>query len=386
MRSILDEIIRKECEAYQLIDLGLLSSEEEGVERMSALSTDIQSDELADVRRFLSWRKDILERFYHSIGFDTLVRNGKDVKSFRHFLFALKKKGLRIYRHRYQGKTIDKELAVPPCTVAFKLSALLADEQYREEAPVLDTMRMPSEIEKYYQQRCAACFPLDLNGFLNRLKREDSAFWDEVFRLIRQMSGKMMSYLSVSLQYKEEVLQDTWSETCLLVREKIKSNVLPKMESSLHLRHYIGRICRNKAYEATRVNQPDEVPGWSDDFWNQIEESLKQEQIPGIEYEDIDPDNDGEVNRTLAVILLDKVSPWYERLTTGMEEKAELLLAHYEGGKSYEEIAGKEVDGLSTKERVRLENNLRQTVSRTRRLLRQRFVELLQKEQKRYNR
>ena len=61
MRTILTEIIRKECERYRLIEFGLLSSVEEGVEKLLPL---ILARFDGDFNAFSLWRKQVLDCFY----------------------------------------------------------------------------------------------------------------------------------------------------------------------------------------------------------------------------------------------------------------------------------------------------------------------------------
>ncbi len=383
MKSILTEIIRKECEAYPLFMMDFLLSVEDGVDVVYPYALEIYAGKWESEESFLSWRKDVLLYLYQSNGFtDAVSRIEEEYKSQPAFFYDLKNRRLRIYRERYKGKTIDQDLAVSPHTVAFKLSTLLANEQHTEEVKALKALRTPGEIEQYYQQRCAACFPLDLEAFVGRLKAEDKVFIDELLRLIRKIAGQLMSYLSISLQYKAEVLQDTWSDTCLFINEKVRNDNLPPLESSLHFRHYIGNVCHKKACEARRTNYPKETVGLDETFWEQYKEVCPQEETSYVRLEEIDPENKDEVNQALAVILLDRIEPWFGRLTAGIEKKTTLLLSYYADGKSYETMAREEKGLLLGKIKIRWENNLRQTVSRTRRQLRQRFVELLKKEQK----
>lgn len=386
MRFILAEIIRKECEDYQLVEMGLLASVESGIELVYSRFASTAAGELADAGQFLTWRKAVLQFFYQSVRYNAIFREGKDEQRFQRLLFSLKNKVLNIYKERYTGETIDASLAVPPRTVAFRLSRMLAAEQYRDESVYLDEIQMPADIERLYQQRCASYYPIDLKGFLQRLRVDDGDFWYELLHLVKQMAMKMASYLTVSNQYKEEVSEGTWEETYLFMKEKIRTETLPGMESALHLRNYLFRVCRNKGHEMIRIVVPDELSGFDDAFWVQVKESAEQDPPPFLDYVDIDPGNNEEVSRALTIILLDKEEPWYERLTRDMADHTDILLQYYGEGHSYEEIAGRMKEGeanLTEAESIRQKNALRQTVSRTRRLLKQRFIELLRKEQKR---
>ncbi len=384
MESILSEILRKECETYNLVDLGLVKSPEDMLEDVAYVVPERTPAELADMQTFLSWRTIVLKKFYWLIGFNRFMWEGRQGIQPKELLSPLKRKVLNRYRERYQGTTIDADLMVPPRTVAFMLSPQLEDDLHEEEVFIVNMMQTPSDIEKYYQQRCPIHFPLDLDAFLERLAKFDPDFWEVLYAFLHTIATRVTSYIPVSRQYKAEVLQDAWSETILFMRRKVCGKEMPRFESALHFRHYIERVSRNKAYEALRINQPPEVAGWGDEFWQNVRDTYAHEPSPVMEYMAIDPTNEDEVNRALAVILLDKEAPLYDRLTADIREKVELMVAYCDTRVSYDEMTGGKYSRMSPKEKTRYENNLRQKVSRTRHLIRKRFINLLTSEQNRH--
>ena len=81
-------------------------------------------------------------------------------------------------------------------------------------------------------------------------------------------------------------------------------------------------------------------------------------------------------------ILWDRCEPWYSRLVCGMENKVEALQLYYIEKKTYREIAVIVAPELSGDEIRKMEVKLRQDVSRVRKILKERFLEMLLKEGK----
>lgn len=78
VRDILTELVCKECESYQLIEMGLLSSVEEGVALLTAVYPSIDASVLDDFSCFREWRKEVLHFFYKQLNYagfiQTIVR------------------------------------------------------------------------------------------------------------------------------------------------------------------------------------------------------------------------------------------------------------------------------------------------------------------------
>lgn len=382
IRSVIAELVRKECEAYRLVDLGLLSSVEEGVCLLLPVFGAADLSVLEDFARFRVWRREVLLQFYRQLDYAGFIREVGDSASFRCFLFGLKRRIIATLREQYKGPTIDRELAVPRKTLAFKLSAMLDEELFLKERPLLLTIDTPVILEEICRDDCRNFFPIDLENLMIRLEKDDSEFWDDLYLTVKKIAETVTSGQSVSILYRKDVLQDVWTDTSLLLHDKVVEKNIPVFETSLHFRNYIARMCLNKCREAVRkYNLPDivlTVTGeMSSDVFLYEEETEDDIGLQDGNLHDIDCDDEVEVKRGLAVVFWDKLEPWYSELTRGIEEKAELIFLHYVEGLSYEKIAAMKDREVSVEERSRLAGKLRQDVVRTRRLLRQRFVELL---------
>ncbi|MBC8602687.1 sigma-70 family RNA polymerase sigma factor [Parabacteroides acidifaciens] len=386
-REVITELIRKECEAYQLIGFGLLSSVEEGVERLLPLLGKVDSFVFNDYTRFSAWRKEVLHLFYKQLDYAGFIRREGLNAPFRRFLFYLKKRITGYLREQCKEPTIDKDLAVPPETLAFKLSAMLDDELFRNDYPWFLSADSPAQLEEVCRESCRNRFPIGLDGLLVRLKKDDPEFWNGLYLKIKKIAQNVTSGQSVSILYRKEILQDTWSDTSLLLHDKVMGETVPEFETSLHFRNYIARICLNKCREAFRKhNLPDisltETGEVTADLFQSAGEEIPETCLLANGLADIDCENEDEVGRCLTVILWDKLEPWYTELTRDIEEKTELIFLHYVEGLSYDAIAAIKGVDMPGKEQDRLAGKLRQDVVRTRRTLKLRFVELLKRNKK----
>ena len=88
IQSAVTELVRKECESYRLVDLGLLSSVEEGVSMLLPVFGTDDLSVLADFARFRVWRREVLLLFYRQLDYAGFVREAGDSAFFRCFLFS----------------------------------------------------------------------------------------------------------------------------------------------------------------------------------------------------------------------------------------------------------------------------------------------------------
>lgn len=379
-RSVITELIRKECEAFRLVELGLLPSVDAGVELVYFASDKTDLSVFTDFSRFQAWRRGLLHLFYAEIDYAGFIsREGKST-AFRRWVSGLKKRMIGRQREEYGKETIDRILAVSPHTLAFRLSAMLDEEMFAEEWEDIRASFQPSELDEICRRSCRDRFPIGLDDLFVRLRKEDPEFWNILCLTIKKLTDIVTSGQYVSVQYRKEVVQDTWSDVSLFLRQKVAGEGLPEFETPLHFRNYLARVCQNKMREAIRRNCSLEIPADIQGEMQDVFFSMPEEEDMSLRLEELDLTDFESVGRMLTVILWDKVEPWYSRLVLGIEEKVGLLFLHYADGLPYEKIASIRGDGFSKIELKRLENKLRQDAVRTRRLLRERFMDLLNNE------
>lgn len=386
MREALVEIIQKECEQYKLVELGLLTSVNDTINQLLPFFPATDEKTLSDPEHFVVWRRNVLDCFYSRLNYIEFIRQNKENPAFRQFLFSLRKRIIaRLYK-RNSKPTIDSVLAIPPRTLAFKISVMLSDEANKMLFASLDGINTPWDMEEKCCVFCEESYPVGLDALLECLRKEDGEFWDELYLLIKNLANRVTKYMKVSKLYREEVEQDTWSESSLLLYKKTISETIPAFENALHFRNYIIQICQRKCKEAIRKNMNPEFslddPGVTLDA---LLMKIAGEQDHLIEdrktlFSDIDNGDEYDVRFVLADILLNKVEPWYTQLTRQQEDKMNVLLQQCIVEQSYSEIASLRAPNASTAEQTRLQAKLRQDVSRICKILRDGFQHILLKQ------
>ncbi|EKN09324.1 hypothetical protein HMPREF1076_04353 [Parabacteroides goldsteinii CL02T12C30] len=381
-RSIVIEIIQKECELYRLKEFGLLFSVESEADRLLGLLSLEDDEPFKDIGCFRIWRGKVISLFYSLLGYNGFLKQHKHDDAFTRFLLVLYKRLLRWRKKSWKGETIDRFLATSPCSLAFKMSFMLAVEANRNLYRVIDRLQTPYELEDRCDMFCESFYPIDLGKLMELLRKDDDEFWNDIYMLIRDQVNRVTSYQLLSNQYKAEIEQDTWSEASLLFHEKVVSDTIPDFESAIHLRNYIIRICQNKCYEMMRSNRSQDVlvedPATLRVLMETFEDETKDvsRSMDTFQPEEIDVENEYEVKVALAVLLLDKIEPWYSRLVEGIEDKVETFRQHTIEGMSYEEIARLRTYGIIMTDH-KLKACLRQEVSRVKVELKKRWLKLL---------
>ena len=384
MRNTIIEIIQKECELYRLKEFGLLTSVEEEADRLLPLLQDKMEDIFSDIGVFRMWREKVIDLFYSRLGYMEFLKEHKGEPTFSRFLLFLRKRQVYRMQKMWVGDTIDSVLSAPSHTLAFKMSVMLSKEADRLLLPFIESYHSPYELEKACGSFCGTYYPVDLEKLLCSLLKSDKEFWNDIYLLIKRIAIRVTSYSLLSNQYREEIEQDTWSESSLLFRDKVLSDTIPVFGCAAHLHNYLVRICHNKCYEVIRRSRQQEVsmnnPDMALDFL-QYEIINDPDMIVPDEATDwlfdVDIKSDYEVSTALTVVLWDKMEPWYTELVEGVEDKVTTLLQHYVQGLSYEKIALLRVPESSEVELRRLQTRLRQDVVRVRKELKKRFVRIL---------
>lgn len=259
MRKTVIEIIEKECELYRLKEFGLVTSVEKEADRLLSFWPDTMHDPFTDTGSFALWKEKVTGLFYYLLDYAAFLERSKSEHSFFRFLLALRKRMVSRLHQDWREETIDSCLAIPPHTLAFKLSVMLSEEADKQLYPFLGSFHSPYELEDSCYEFCKSYFPVDLEKLLLILRKNDKEFWEDIYLLIKCLAVRVTSYLLLSNQYKEEIEQDTWSESALFFQRRILTGVNPSFDSAAHLRNYIVRICRNKCYEVMRCNRQQEV-------------------------------------------------------------------------------------------------------------------------------
>lgn len=387
VRDTVIEIIQKECELYRLKEFGLLTSVEKETDLLLAHLPVTAIEPGVDIDSFRLWKKKIIDLFYVRLDYASFLKRNKHKASFFRFLLTLRKRLVKQLQLEWTDDTIDSSLAVSSHTLAFKLTAIISEEADKLLYPSLDSFRSPHELEDNCYSFCKDYYPVDVDRLLNILRKDDKEFWNDIYLLIKYLAVRVTTYLLLSNQYRDDIEQDTWSESSLLFRDKILNDLIPPFDSAIHLRNYIARICQNKCYEVMRKNRQQEVlmnnPMADTDILLAKMVEDKEPAWPDVDRSciiDIDPESDYEVSMALTAVLWDKTEPWYTKLVDGIEEKVNVVRQHYIDGLSYEQIAITKASKVAEDGSIdlhRMQARLRQDVVRIRKVLKERFVEIL---------
>lgn len=386
MRHAIAEIIQKECEQYKLAEFGLLTSVNDTIDQLTPFFPVADEETWSDLERFVIWRREVLVCFYSRLNYTAFLQKRKEEPAFRRFLFSLRKRLLVRLRKQTDKPTIDSSLAIPPRTLAFKLSAMQSNDADKALYPHLEVVNTPWELEEKCLTYCKENYPIELGVLLECLRKDDREFWDELYLLIKKLASRVTKFMSVSKLYRDEVEQDTWSESSLLLHDKIVSDAIPPFENATHFRNYIIRICQHKCQEARRKNTNPEFsmddPGLTMDalLMRIAEERDDLPERAATLLQDMDRGDESDIRLVLVDILLNKIEPLYTRLTRGQEDKMTVLLQQSVVEQSYSEIASMRAPDISAAEHVRLQAKLRQDVTRICRILREGFQKILVKQ------
>lgn len=92
---------------------------------------------------------------------------------------------------------------------------------------------------------------------------------------------------------------------------------------------------------------------------------------------DINSEDEYEVRKALSYALYYQDNPIHKQLTEGLEDKIEILIAHYVRKQSYEDIAQEKFGNLSPEQHKREVDKLRQDVSRVKIKIKERFKKIM---------
>ena len=180
-RSIVIEIIQKECELYRLKEFGLLFSVESEADRLLGLLSLEDDEPFKDIGCFRIWRGKVISLFYSLLGYNGFLKQHKHDDAFTRFLLVLYKRLLRWRKKSWKGETIDRFLATSPCSLAFKMSFMLAVEANRNLYRVIDRLQTPYELEDRCDMFCESFYPIDLGKLMELLRKDDDEFWNDIY-------------------------------------------------------------------------------------------------------------------------------------------------------------------------------------------------------------
>lgn len=387
-RLLIEEILTKECERYELEKSGFVTDRRAAVEELlsadavGTLSADgatLSALEGCSLQEFVEWRSRLLHGWYSRKGFAKFFCRKAEKRCMFPMVKRLMQNVLSRLRRKQTESTVDDELRLEEGrTVAFKLSSALYAELYPEICCSGTLYATPGQLEEACVNRVHTMFPLKYPSLYERLTAKDSEFWEEVWRLIRRFVHFLVT--EKKRAEDEEAVEEVSMETVLSVQEQMEKGRLEQIVSASHLLNSLQMTGRNKFREWVRAEEKkqEEVLLEEEDVRWQESQYLDMTGMDRIDGRfayllEVNEGNEFDVRCALVDVLNYGSGAVYEALVEGMQETATVISMLYVENKKYEEIA-RVLYGEADGKRLA---NLRKLVSRGKEYLKKRMAELI---------
>lgn len=377
---LIEEIITKECERYELEENGFVANRQAVVkELLSRQYPSLPAEE--SLEKFGEWKEHLLSDWYSQKGFAGFFRRKAEKRCMYRMVKRLLLNALSRIRKRQTEATLDDELKMEGGrTVAFKLSSAHFAELYQEMCCGSKLFASPGQLEQTCVDELRSLFPLQYASLYERLSAKDNEFWEEVWRLIY----RFIRFLVTDKRGKEdeETIKEVSMETVLSVQEQLERGKLKPVESAAHLLNSLQMTGRNKCREWFRAEEKKKDEAlFDEEYWSQLEQ--EDTGTPDSETEsmdgrfgyllEVDERSEYEVCCALVDVLNFGHGEVFDQLVEERKELARAMTMLYVENKQYEEIAAVlygASDGRSLA-------NLRKSVSRGKEYLKRRMAELI---------
>ncbi len=387
------EIVYKECERYRLTNSKFISDRDEAVAQLhDQISEPLPT---TSYNEFVEWKRRALNKFYTLNKYSIYAtKNREQIYSLAYSLSRGIVAAMKISSDKKREKTIDDELRISINeieSVAFKLSQAIFEILFEDIYPEKQIFFQPDQIEDRCQRVCGELYPLSYRDFYNRLRENDSEFWDDVWKMIYHYMKAYLTKRGVTIN-REDIRSEVASEAIISFREQLLSSKLEGVESASHLINSMHRTCIYKYQECYHAKSNKKEDILDDKEWNRLNaKEIDEEQVDHIDEESAkdrlsireslisaDPTIHDEVSLIMIDILAKRQEPFFSLIVGSNLESAEILIKHYFDGMSYDEIA----EELSTTANPKSSSTLRQNVSRVKDRLWRETKKLIEKHQK----
>lgn len=377
LEDCVKEIVTKENERYKLVSVSLLSSKNDTI-RQICKHKDLQQAEKE--YSFTELREKIIDILYSEYVTPEIFKSFiSDNKCFEEWVVRISKDTLKRLRLRSNiSQTIDKDLDPSPYTIAFIVSQFFLSElvdytKYR--SPIFTT---PDSIESDLLNIYIQNYPIDIYKLIDLLRKDDSDLWKVFGFVIYKITDTVTWNYLYNKNNKDDIRSEAWIKSNDRIYHLIMSGEIPVFETATHLRNYIGRISLNNIRNIMKKENSTTI--YLEDV-NDIEKVLSSEWtvLDDFSIFDIDVNNKEEVRNGLVNVLFNKPKGIYETIVSGIEDKIDILVQHSDKC-SYRELVKKTYgNDLSPQRQKQYEDNLRQGVSRARKMVVDKFKELIRK-------
>ena len=380
---LLTEAFIKDIERYELDKIGFINDSRRETDFLLQCIPH-STTAFKDVESYRKWYTGILQTYYLKKNFSGFVQNSLQNPLFRKMVYKLMS-GILKKRYQYERPTeADSYLAPPGKT----LSYLLCNEDFivlfTQHFTCACSFSSPGILHQYCTHLLAQSFPLSEEQILQALVEDKPIYWENVCYRLKILTESVTK--TAIKTYKSDTIHDIWTETCLELKEALKSGRIPLSTKAQNVLAYAAGIIKNKIKASFRKQKKD--PYLLIENW---EQELSLKNSPEFSYEfkeifnmqdffdlgDINSEDEYEVRKALSNALYYQDNPIHKQLTEGLEDKIEILIAHYVRKQSYEDIAQEKFGNLSPEQHKREVDKLRQDVSRVKIKIKERFKKIM---------
>lgn len=354
-------ILEKENERYKLIHLNFFSN-------LEAEAVFIEENFNASILGFAAWKEVVLAKYYKARDFKSFVKKNKETSLFKSVIKNIFNTELHSMCKLGVRTETDYYLSIHSDSLSYALQNKMFNDLYLEYfvsgEPNAETAE---ELYKYCQKIIARLFPLSEQFIITQLVNNDEFFWNKIYKKMKYLVNVLNNnYLPSEMSTRDDI----WSESCCILNNALRSGKITQPISCGVLFGYAIGIVRNKNKELLRIASKN-ICNICDDIEKYIMAENKSQNYIDLQYIDgMDDEFD-----FLAQILYNENHPQHKEFIAGLEDKVDILFAHYLNKMTYEEIV-KERRGnriLNEKELRTESAKLRKDVSRLKKVLKERF-------------
>jgi hypothetical protein len=396
------EIVKKECEKHLSLKIGLISDENEAANRVQRL---LQLNPEAK-----EWSKaEFLRHFYRSAGYPEFINREKSTnKTLKKHLTGKANTFLEMKRKKSPA-LLDTELkTTTDLSLAYHFSLILYNAIYDAFCLTTEMFNTPDETEAFFFRQLDKKYPLYIKEYVDLLGADDSSMWNRTCLYIQKISSYVVALMlnnrDQGRSYHDIVADETWEKAYEVMRSRLVSREgrVPTFQGGADFRNYVIKTCRFIAENLSRkyagkesflddvfpysnaVDENDEAVAEMN-FDVEADQGTEESAMKDVMELDIDVNNPYEVAYAVSIIILNKKHILHSELTSGLEQKVNILVNKVVEGMSYERIVDLIHNGsLDSESRTKAIARARKDAERVRKTLIERMIKILEARKNRH--
>ena len=387
---VLQEILQKENEKHNLINIGVVSDWENTVSGI--LKLFLQKDFKND--NFEHLKSTFLNFFYCNINYANFINTQKNDNPKLKYHIQYQTVGFIKQLQKEKKAILDIELQSHPLTIAYLPAKCILEEFYINFCNHSFLFTQPNQIIHFFQELSQEKYPIKLDDYISYLQNNDSSFWDVTCRYIKKIIKIVSLHHLYNKQNADLIEDEVWTDVYSILHKKlIQENIdKPNFADGNSFRNYIIKICRyrmlnvSEKHSTSNISIDDILKQETDDYYsnNTLFNEEPDDEIIYKELE-IDTTNAFQVANAVAIILLNAEHPLYGELTCGLEDKIEILMNKVIKGMKYNEIVRKQKVDLNGEELEKAAAKARKDYERVVKTLTERLIKLIDKKNITFN-